>query len=131
MFFMVCSVYRGAKLLLKKPVNIDPADTVGTLFDRLPLESQSAHHCYLLPEDYVQVESSGIAISVIGTSDWISGPSVEHVNPNQSPITCGKLRNPDSRNVVQKLHVASHTLFQNEADLMLRKYCNIYTFVFA
>ena len=48
---MVCSVYRGAYLLMKKPVNIDPAEIRGTLFDRLPLEGQSAHQYYLLPKD--------------------------------------------------------------------------------
>ena len=72
MLFMVCSVYRSAKLLLKKPVNIDPAETLGALFDRLPLEGQSAHQYYLLPEDYARVERSGVAISVNGTSEWIS-----------------------------------------------------------
>ena len=53
MFLMVCSVYPGANLLLKKPVNIDPAETLGTLFDRLPLEGQSVHQYYLLPKDCV------------------------------------------------------------------------------
>ena len=53
MFFMVCSMHCGAKLLLKKLVNIDPTETLGILFDRLPLEGQSAHQYYLLPEDYV------------------------------------------------------------------------------
>ena len=48
---MVFSVYRGARLLIEKPVKIDPAETLGTLFDRLPLEGQSAHQYYLLPED--------------------------------------------------------------------------------
>ena len=56
MVFMVCRVYRGAKLLLKKPINVDPAETLGTLFDRLPLEGQSAHQYYFLPED---LRSSG------------------------------------------------------------------------
>ena len=60
MFFMVCSVYRGAKLLLKKTVNIAPAETLGTLFDRLLLERQSAHQYYLLPEDLGS--SGGVAL---------------------------------------------------------------------
>ena len=76
-----------------KPVNIDHAEALETLFDRLPLplEGQSAHQCYLLPEDSVQVERSCIAIFVKGTSKLISKPSVEHVSPNKSPITREKL----------------------------------------
>ena len=62
MFFMVCSVYHSAKLLLKKPIYIDPAETLGALFDRLPLEGQGVHQYYLLPEDYARVERSGAAI---------------------------------------------------------------------
>ena len=58
---MVYIVYRGAQLLLKKPVNIDHAESLGTLFDPIRLEGQSADHCYLLPEDYVQVERSCMA----------------------------------------------------------------------
>ena len=49
MFLMVYSMlYPGAELVLKKPVNIDPAKTLGTLFDRLPLEHQNVHQYYLL-----------------------------------------------------------------------------------
>ena len=53
MVFMVCSMYSSAKLLLKNPINIDPAETLGTLFNRLSLEDQSVHQDYLLPEGYV------------------------------------------------------------------------------
>ena len=94
MFFMESSVYRCVKLLLKKPVNIDHTEALETLFDRLPppFEDQSAHQSYLLPKDSVRMERSCIAISVNGISKLISGPSVERVNPNKSPITRGKLK---------------------------------------
>ena len=86
MFFMVYIVYRSAKLLLKNPVNIDHAEALGTLFDRVPVERQSAHQYYLLPEDYVRVKRSCIAISVNGTSELNSWSSVKRVNPNKSLI---------------------------------------------
>ena len=49
--FFTHSEYRRAKLLLKKPIIIDLAYTLGTLCDRLPLEGQCAHqyYMYMLP----------------------------------------------------------------------------------
>ena len=72
MFYLVCSVYFRSKLLLKKPVQVDEADSLGTVFDSLQIEGTSSKRYYLLPSDYTRVENSGLSISPNGISQWVS-----------------------------------------------------------
>ena len=70
MYYLVCSVYFGKKLLLKKPLKADDADSLGTVFDSLDIEGSSDKSYYLLPTP--RVENSGLSISPNGISGWVS-----------------------------------------------------------
>ena len=62
MYYLLCSVYFGKKLLLKKPLKADNVDSLGTVFDLLDIGGSSNKSYYLLPSNYAYVDDSSLLI---------------------------------------------------------------------
>ena len=135
---MVCSLPRGNKLLMKKSVNIDLAETLGALLDRLKVATSRRSECaqVLLAARRLCWSGEELNFHIRQWNIWMDFPAICRTCESKQVIHHSResKETPTAETSLRSYvynSIIAQTLFRSEADLILSNYCNIYTFVFA